>query len=666
MQRDSTPLPQFKLIFQLVDNSLRYIGQKQPHLAKALQEMSFRMLLEMLSSADKTQAVGALIFFSNMFQAKRSMDLFAEYTIEIMNGLFGLMNRLSCKFYLSVQKKAQELSKGILLHFKETRKPEDKIPGIKKLTEFFVRLIPSNKHYEQRVLMNLMNTLIEGIPRAQFCEIMFGEVKNPEEKVLINDILLGEKYIESACPLYLILDYIFTVMRSYRSLIQHRNQASKNQNMNLGGFKELSYDDCSALTSAILVAYYLFKWRLPFKNFDENQNFDPQIQEIIETLLELIKENEDFNEKKMEGRGSSVKPEKKNREQSVPTSQGLQEESTQPEAERQVGYRANQDIYFQNFEYRIFVDDYDFQIQAWSTLIDTVVNFLFTFMMKPEIYDFIKQRVSSNPEKPKDWSVYKLRIAILEKMFDLFSRVESRIREAAERGFKTLLKAEQYEKDIMPAEKMEQCFKPLLAVMQNPDPNERRYYLNENSMYCFKKIFMLFKSWFNLQKVFERISDYLRASEEALSTENVPPKEEDISQINSIFSMITLIIRSLMITVGAEEEYNKIMPRGLTVEKFLQDKNVYYYSVKPKLEKLINLQSSSTITKFTKQKLSDDQYFNFIINSLKRKPNHSLRERASREDAIEYLDTIKKDLDRRSINEEEYNLRLSRWSQIVK
>ena len=107
------------------------------------------------------------------------------------------------------------------------------------------------------------------------------------------------------------------------------------------------------------------------------------------------------------------------------------------------------------------------------------------------------------------------------------------------------------------------------------------------------------------------------------------------------------------------------MPRGLAVEKSLQEKNVYFFSVKPKLEKLLNFQSSTTISAFTKQKLTDDVYFHFFMETLRKHESHSLRERICREDALEYLEVIRKEFERKVILEEEYNLKLSRWSQIV-
>ena len=64
-------------------------------------------------------------------------------------------------------------------------------------------------------------------------------------------------------------------------------------------------------------------------------------------------------------------------------------------------------------------------------------------------------------DRPQDCGVFKMRNIILEKMFELFSRVESRIRESVEKGFRILLKAEQFEKEIMSQEKMEQCFSDL-------------------------------------------------------------------------------------------------------------------------------------------------------------------------------------------------------------
>ena len=130
------------------------------------------------------------------------------------------------------------------------------------------------------------------------------------------------RFLESGCPLYLILDYVLGTLRSYRQLIQNKNPG-------LGAFKELSYENCSVLTSAVLVAYYLFKWKLPFKFFEE-YNFDPAVQEILEILLDIIKENEEFNDKKMEGRGCSVKPVPRVRESGDERGRSTEQLSDQP------------------------------------------------------------------------------------------------------------------------------------------------------------------------------------------------------------------------------------------------------------------------------------------------------------------------------------------------
>jgi hypothetical protein len=108
-----------------------------------------------------------------------------------------------------------------------------------------------------------------------------------------------------------------------------------------------------------------------------------------------------------------------------------------------------------------------------------------------------------------------------------------------------------------------------------------------------------------------------------------------------------------------------MLPKGLEIEKKLQDKNIYFYTLKPKLQKLLNQQSSVVISSFTKQRLKMDLYFNFVVETLEKPDSHPLRERICRDDPMDYIKDLEREVNERRISQEEFNERLYRWSKIV-
>jgi hypothetical protein len=564
MQRETGLFTQFRQCFQMIDSINEYCKVKVPALNEALTELSFRWLIDLLYSGERTQAVGSLLFLSNLLQANRSLPFFSKYIIETFNGVFTLLNKISFKFTLSIQKRAHDFCKTVLSNFRESLQPEEKMPAFKRLTDFLVRLLPINKQQEQRMLVSLLNQLFtDSLSQAQLTEILCGEPKRVEDKINIKDMLTheygsgesvnGEKYSEHCPPLYVMLDYVVGLLKNYRTMITARRTSSS---------RLLAYEDCSTLTSVVLVASYIFKLKLNIELFERgtegNVRFDPYVSDILETMLELIGENEHFNEKVMGGRGSSIRREE--RPTPNPTVRpDIENELGDPRANRpsNQNYRPNSDVYYQNFEYHIYIDDYDFQVQGWSILIESIVLFMSSFMVKQEVLQVIRhcrqqaqamqQQGGPGPVNPPtaeheaEFPVLVMRYSVIAKMFDLFSRLEHRIQEAVDKGFKQLLKVEPNEREIIPREQLECCFKPLLAFMQNQDPQERRNNLNENSMYCFMKLYQLFKSCFNPERLFEKFTEYLSNFEGTLARDAVPPKEEEMSQMNAIFGEIAII-----------------------------------------------------------------------------------------------------------------------------
>lgn len=61
--------------------------------------------------------------------------------------------------------------------------------------------------------------------------------------------------------------------------------------------------------------------------------------------------------------------------------------------------------------------------------------------------------------------ILKIRDKIIMKMFDLLPRVEKRIRQSVNMGFKYLLSFETQIREIMHKDMLMKCFKPLLSCI---------------------------------------------------------------------------------------------------------------------------------------------------------------------------------------------------------
>lgn len=213
--------------------------------------------------------------------------------------------------------------------------------------------------------------------------------------------------------------------------------------------------------------------------------------------------------------------------------------------------------------------------------------------------------------------------------------------------------------DIMPKDMLSQCFTPMLAFMRNNDPKDQRNTsLNENSMYYFRKLFQLFHSCFNTKRLLEKFDQYLVSCMDIINKEPTPVSEEQIYQLNSIFKMFALIIKN--------DDFTKMMLKGLEIENQIEKKNIYYFSIKSKLEKLLSSQPSVVVGNFTKAKFnSDNNYFNFLLEMLKKKENHPLRDKICREDPTENFRTMRDYLNEGKINKEDYKKRHYRWAKFV-
>lgn len=563
MMRTNSAVSTFRNCMEIIEYILDYVDKHDPAFAPCLRNFSLKMVVDLLHSPEKQQSVGALHFLSIIISRPKFSGLFATFALQIVDGVFSLMNQLSCKFNLTIQKKSHELVKNVLRLFKERFTEDNKVQQLKDLTRVVVQIIPNNKQYEQRILFNLMVMAYEGLTKRQVYEIMFDDCytdKMEEKKITIDEILVGERFKECMPPIRKVLEYIFSTLRHYKILLERKRSQS-----NSGSFKELTYDDCSAITSAVVAANNIFKMRIAFKSFDEpsnpaapDKNIEPRIEELIEIFRDFIRENEEFNEKKMNFRGSSVRPSAK---EAMPVNQqgngpappnnvvnggpgGDQAPEAAAQTRQQSIYKPNPETHYQNLEFKIYADDYDFSVQGWSMLMESIINFLSSFLSRTDVHEQIKRLRGQNlPVDPNsEPAILKVRHAIIYKMFDLFSRVEFRIRDSVERGFSQLIKLEPVEKELIPRENPEICFKPFLCFMQQEYQADRKAFMSETSLYCFMKLLKLFKTCFNTDRLLIKFKESLEQSENLYQKQEYSPKEDETNQVSRIFGILGIVL----------------------------------------------------------------------------------------------------------------------------
>ena len=137
------------------------------------------------------------------------------------------------------------------------------------------------------------------------------------------------------------------------------------------------------MSNMVLVLTTFFKSELKIKIFSGDK-FSPFTEEIITGMLVIIKENENFNEKKMDYKGSSVIVNTFDQNAAnVPIGDHRTPRPFNP-------YKVNNHLYYQDIENDIHIDDHDFYIKNWSKLIADIILFFATYFTKPAIRRKVK------------------------------------------------------------------------------------------------------------------------------------------------------------------------------------------------------------------------------------------------------------------------------------
>lgn len=655
LSRESPEDKNYATCTLIVDKFLDYSKLKDPQVYESfVSDILFEELIKNLYCSDYKISIGSIYYFKSILARKLMKQVMFNKTTEIIEGVIVFLNKLPSKFHFEIQNSSIELCKQLTIaflnHYHECKDFVDRVAlMIKRLTQ----LIYVNDQTQQKLLIQIFNLIINQreIDEKALYSIFFCEEWSSERELTLGDILSSDKYKESGSPFYMVISYVFSTLENYRSLIENKKNIT-------GGFKFFNNEQCDRLSAMIIVLTHILKLKIPLRLFTKDKEaFDPHIQQILDNLLLLIKENEDFNEKVMDHRGSSIKVRPTN-QHPILLKHGdqMNEASSHQRQPQGHSYQVNNDVYYQDIEHNIHVDDHDFTISSWSTLVETIVHFFARFLMNKSAHEVVKETQNRFRAEGRDGSenkVLEIRNSIIVKMFDLLSRVENKIRRSADDGFKYLLNLEEQVKDIMFEDKLINCFRPLLTCLQSQDLQS----INQTTLYNFRKLFKLFHTCFKKARLYEKLKEYIDNFSNELSTGNTKFGYAYFQLINSIFVLFTKMMN--------KDESNTILKIGIHIESKLQEKNIYNFSLKPVLRKVINTQSGTKMIKFIKDFLDNDDIFNFILETLKHPESHPFRERLSREDLSL---TIRNEIDenRGEAGRIEAEKKVYRWSLFIR
>ena len=148
--------------------------------------------------------------------------------------------------------------------------------------------------------------IMDVMSKEQINEVLLGDNRKLSEKITIAKIMESGAKAEYQPPIYVLLEYIISTLKAYKANIEKRGSMMGSVHM-----KELTYEDCSSLSSVTSVVQIILKCQLnQYLNLSLTNGahkLDPDFKEILDILFDIIKENEKFNETKMQFQGSQVK-----------------------------------------------------------------------------------------------------------------------------------------------------------------------------------------------------------------------------------------------------------------------------------------------------------------------------------------------------------------------
>lgn len=644
MSREIPEDKHYKLCVLFIETFTQYAKTKDIPFYNFIKHYLQKKLTEQLYNSDYKVGNASIYYLKELVEDVEYKELIVDNTSNLLIALFVFLNKLPSKFNFEIQSTCVELCRKIVRWF--IQRHVSKGTYFEELSTLVDRLIPlieTNENQQQKFLLTILNILFgkfEDRHEKNLYELLLRKEYNEDSSVGLDELLANPESQQKNSPFYRVMNFVHRMIVNYSYLMEKRNDLP-------GSFKQFAGENCNQLSNMILVLSQFIKLKIKLKIFDGNK-FEKSIDTILRGMLLIIKENEEFNEKKMESRGYGVI---KNLSDMQPT------QPEHPLNPRRTGqfqpYIANPNIYYQDIENDIHVDDHDFYIKDWSILVENVVMFFANFLTIGKVHERVKQgqeaykrnveiNKSANRSQPSDPypnDILRTRDQIIIKMFELLPRVENRIRSSVDIGFKYLLNSETHIKEIMHEDKLVFCFRPLLSCLQLQDLQN----INQNTLYSFIKLFKLFHSCFNKLKLSEKLIEYLNTFKENLRSQT-QNKTQTIPQSN--YQLINLVF-ILFIKLINNDELNKIMELGLEIERHLQIGMVHNFSLKPVLRQVINQQSSSKVINFLKDNImkSSPVCFEFLLETLKQDQSHPFRERVSREELTVILNSRSVDIE---------------------
>jgi hypothetical protein len=300
-------------------------SKDKPDYLPAYDLFIFEHLKNLLQSSSRAKNVGGIKLISELFEAGED-SLIVENCAELIHLCFGILNKLPGRFCYEIQGKTKELAWGLVVRFVKRGKGDGVgVAGeYKSLRGLMTKLLPLvfnvNIHL-QKLSIELFNDLKNFIGEKRFCNILLGYEGDSEYKRLISiselmaqcgpssknqfvdgwavkhsDILGAER---PGTLLGYLFVYIFETLDSFKRTYECKTKV-------YGGL--WSHHQLCQLASLVMLLTFIFKLKINLKLISDNGgHFEVKVSRIVSDLLLILQQNEEFNEKYMEFKGSAVR-----------------------------------------------------------------------------------------------------------------------------------------------------------------------------------------------------------------------------------------------------------------------------------------------------------------------------------------------------------------------
>lgn len=303
----------------------------------------------------------------------------------------------------------------------------------------------------------------------------------------------------------------------------------------------------------------------------------------------------------------------------------------------QNGFKINDQLFFNDQEYNLNIEDIDMNVACWSQLLSSIMSFLKSILSLPAIYTLWKRCLKIRDRNVQEGcEIMKTRYQIIFKLFDMMMRVERTIRNTASSCLRDLLKMENHPKELLfNDEKLKIILRPVLICLQHEFKSFSPAFL-----LVLKQILKLLTQCFN-----KALSDKLLAHLGEINQKFLQEQRsynENITLCKCISGLLSLFEYLSYAYQTASQPYprqslEKIMRSIILIENELAPKigryTICQLTRKP-LMKFINIMSSHVIEFFY---TNDTEYIKLLLEILKYDQAHPLRERISRDSAANLL-----------------------------